>query len=247
METRTPAQRLRFARWTLNLQQEDFGAPIGVSKAAISRYETEASEITLTVALALEHVFRLNAAWLLEKKGAMWIAPPSAKASKGGKGDFVDRPLISGATSCGPGGEIHDPGPAAERFALRRVFVSEILQRSGGGSEQDLFFLRCSGDSMRPTLLEGEIVLLNAALGARLQPRPNGIYLVRRAAGDTETRVKRLRLDVAKQELVLSSDNRAYAPLTVDLDGTPLHQLILGRVCWVSRDLLEADPPVEDW
>lgn len=247
METNTPASRLKLARHTLNLRQEEMGEPIGVSISAISRYEKDLAEVSLTIALALEHVFGLSASWLLEGKGGMWLPEVGNRPGKGAKADFLDRPIIAGSASCGPGGEIHDPGPAAERFALRRAFANQMLQRSGGGLEQDLFFLRCSGDSMRPTIQDGEITLLNASMAVRTEPRPNGIYLVRRQVGDSETRVKRLRLDAIKRELVLSSDNRAYAPITVDLDGTPIHQLILGRVCWVARDLLEADPPVEDW
>lgn len=243
MENPTPASRLKLARHTLNLRQEEFGAPLEVSKAAVSRWEND-TEITRLVATALEHVYGLSSAWVLEGKGSMWLPKAAPKATRG---DFVDRPIISGATSCGPGGEIQDPGPHAERFALRRAFVAQVLQRSGGGIDEDLFFLRCEGESMRPTLQDGEITLLNASMAVRTEPRPNGIYLVRRQVGDSETRVKRLRLDAIKRELVLSSDNRAYAPITVDLDGTPIHQLILGRVCWVARDLLEADPPVEDW
>jgi len=160
---------------------------------------------------------------------------------------FLDRPLIAGVATCGSGGEIQDPGPEASRYALRHDFASRILQRCGGGKDHDLFFLLCRGESMQPTIQDKEIVLLNAALKIRMEPKNNGIYLVRRSPEDSEARVKRVRLDNAKGQLVLASDNRAYPTVMIDLDGAALHQLILGRVAWVGRYLLETDPPEEDW
>ena len=176
----------------------------------------------------------------------MWVDPPSARPSTLGD-DFIDRPLIVGAASCGPGGEIHDPGPAATRYALRKDFAERIFTRCGGGTERDLFFLLCRGESMIPTIRDKEIVLLHAGLPQRLAPRNNGIYLVKREPHDTEARVKRLRIDKAKGELILGSDNRTFQSISVPLDSIPLHQLVLGRVVWVGRYLLDTDPPEEDW
>jgi phage repressor protein C with HTH and peptisase S24 domain len=152
-----------------------------------------------------------------------------------------------GTATCGPGGEIQDPGPAASRYALRRDFASRILNKCGGGTENDLFFLLCEGESMQPTILHKEIVLINTAMGGRLKPRNNAIYLVRRSPNSNDARVKRVRLDQDRHQLVLASDNRAFAPAILDLDGVPLHQVILGRVCWVGRYLLDTDPPEGDW
>ena len=100
---------------------------------------------------------------------------------------------------------------------------------------------------MQPTILDKEIVLLNASMQIRMEPKNNGIYLVRRSPEDNEARVKRVRLDKTKGQLVLASDNRSYPTVMVDLDGAPIHQLILGRVVWVGRYLLDTDPPEEDW
>ena len=100
---------------------------------------------------------------------------------------------------------------------------------------------------MRPTIQDKEIVLVNTALGIRMEPRNNGIYLVRRSPDDDEARVKRIRLDRDRRQLVLASDNRAFPQAQIDLDHVPLHQLVLGRVVWVGRYLLDTDPPAEDW
>ena len=248
-----PHERLQSIRKTLQLTQKALADSIGISLSAISRYESGETEISMLLALALEHVQMINHQWLLGGKGPIWLSPEAAKGfvSAGHpllEDYLLDRPLIQGAASCGPGGEIDDPGPGASRYALRRDFAKHILHQCGGGVDLDLFFLRCEGFSMQPTILNKEIVLINTHLDGRLEPRNNAIYLVRRTAEDTEVRVKRVRLDREKQQLVLVSDNRQYAPVYVDLvDDQPLHQLILGRVVWVGRYLLDTDPPASDW
>lgn len=100
---------------------------------------------------------------------------------------------------------------------------------------------------MRPTIQDKEIVLVNTAMEIRMKPRNNGIYLVRRSPEGDDARVKRIRLDTDRRQLVMASDNRVFPPATIDLDDIPLQQLILGRVVWVGRYLLDTDPPAEDW
>lgn len=247
----TPAERLQHLRDVLNLTLEKFGGRLQVSHSSVKRWESGAAEITFITALAIEKIYGASHSWLLLGMEPMW-------ARDVGKVDgeswtpmaefLIDRPLIVGAARCGPGGIIEDPGPGAIRYALRRDFAARILAKTGGGEETDLYFLLCRGDSMRTTILDKEIVLINTALGARLEPRAGGIYLVKRSPEDEEARVKRIRLDAERGELVLASDNRTFMTITVPLDAVPIHQLVLGRVAVLAlRDLLETDPPEGDW
>jgi hypothetical protein len=217
-----------------------------VSKAGVSAWENQKTDVSATLAMAIQVAWGVSWIWLRRGDGSMWV-PDMVRPSIDDSSTFIDRPLIVGTATCGPGGEIQDPGPAASRYALRRDFATRILHRCGGGQEQDLYFLLCEGESMQPTILHKEIVLINTAMVGRLSPRSNAIYLVRRSPNSNDARVKRVRLDTDRYQLVLSSDNRAYAPATIDLDGIPLHQVILGRVCWVGRYLLDTDPPEGDW
>lgn len=249
----TPDLRFQSVRKSLNMTQKAMADSLGLSHTAIGRYENGETEVSMVLALALEHVHMVNHRWLMGGEGPVWMSPKQAKAYASASHPLLedyllDRPLIQGAASCGPGGEIDDPGPGAVRYALRRDFAKHILHQCGGGVDLDLFFLRCEGFSMQPTIINKEIVLINTHLDGRLEPRNNAIYLVRRNTEDNEARVKRVRLDREKQQLVLVSDNRQYAPVYVDLvDDQPLHQFILGRVVWVGRYLLDTDPPASDW
>ena len=230
-------------RVALRLSQSALGEPLGVTYASVSRWEKGEIHLPDMAAIALEHLYGASAKWLLTGEGSMWVE----RATVHQESEFFDRPLIVGAAACGPGGEIQDPGPAATRYALRRDFAERILRQTGGGTECDLFFLLCRGESMTPTIRDEEMVLINTAMGVRENPYPNGIYLVKRTLNDEEARVKRIRIDKAKGELILSSDNRTFSPVTVALEHVPLPKLILGRVCWLGRYLIDSDPHPEDW
>jgi transcriptional regulator with XRE-family HTH domain len=229
---------------------EEFSEAIGKSRPTISQIEAGKTGVSQDTAMAIQLAWGASWRWILTGKGDMWCPPERAALAlleESEEGEFLNRPLIVGAASCGPGGEIQDPGPAATRYALRRDFARRIFDRCSGGSETDLFFLLCRGESMRPTIQDKEIVLVNTALEIRMKPRNNGIYLVRRSVDGDDARVKRIRLDPDRRQLVLASDNRVFPQATVDLDDIPLQQLILGRVAWVGRYLLDTDPPAEDW
>lgn len=249
----TPDLRFKSIRKSLDMTQKAMANSLGLAHTAIGRYESGETEISLILALAMEHVHMVNHRWLIGGEGPVWLSPEKAKAFVSAahpllEDYLLDRPLIQGAASCGPGGEIDDPGPGAKRYAIRRDQARQVLHQSGGGKDTDLFFLTCQGVSMQPTIFDQEVVLINTFVDGRLEPRNNGIYLVRRAADDTEARVKRLRLDLNRHQMVLASDNRQFAQVVVDLDDTPLHQLILGQVArLVDRDLLATAPPASDW
>lgn len=213
---------------------------LGVTKAAISSWETGKNVISQPIALSIEYIFGISSRWILEG-----IPPQFSRQHADQAAGDMSRPLLQGAPSCGPGGEIQDPGPSAKRYN----FHVDLPFAGGRGlrSHDDLFYARVAGDSMRPTINDGDLVLLDVDLEQRITPRSNGVYLVRRHPADLDTRVKRVRLDEARHQLVLSSDNHSYPPLTVELDDVPLHQLLLGRVLWVGHFLLESPPPERDW
>lgn len=244
----SPAFRLRSARKALGKTQEELGAPMGYGKAAVSTWETGKTEISIMLAQSIQVNWGIGWRWLLFEEGEPWTEKAlEANQHLAGLGDVLVRPEIDGAATCGPGGEIHGPGPFAPTHGMDRALAEKLLHDSGGGHEDDLFFLRCEGVSMHPTIRDKEIVLINTALEGRLHPRNNAIYLVRRSPNTNDARVKRVRLDEERHQLVLSSDNRAYTPAMIDLDDIPLHQVVLGRVVWVSRVLTDEDPPEGDW
>lgn len=232
-------------RWT----QEHLAELLDVHPLTVTRWESDPSASNAltpgrATLLAIAFLSGASSEWLTSGVGEPF---PTSARHGGGGGSGVYRPTISGTASCGPGGEIQDPGPYAEQHPLGASIVKRLLKEAGGGEERDLYWLRVCGDSMLPTLREDELVLLHAGLAGRMHPRNHGVYLVRRSPDSVEARVKRLRLDLAPGQLTLTSDNPAFKDLVIDPDGIPLQQLLLGRVILLQRHLTDLDPQESDW
>lgn len=241
-------QRLAALRRHLDLTYREFAAPLDVSHTAVRRWETGEAELTKLACLAIESAYGASASWLLEGVGEMLrpAAPGSERTSVASGMPVMECPVISGAPSCGPCGEIQDPGPEAPRFPLRRPFAEELIRECGAGSPATLFFAQCQGESMRPTIHDGDMALINTAEPLRMRPVRDAIYLVRQDPASCDARIKRVRILEAAHELQLLSDAPGFRPLSVPLEDTPLQQLILGRVCWIARNVL-ADERPDNW
>jgi phage repressor protein C with HTH and peptisase S24 domain len=92
-----------------------------------------------------------------------------------------------------------------------------------------LSVIRVQGDSMRPTLSDGDDILVDRSAAAR--PPRDGIYVLRR---DGTLLVKRLAVGPAAGRLAILSDNPDY-PNWPDCDPADLD--LVGRVVWVGRRL----------
>jgi phage repressor protein C with HTH and peptisase S24 domain len=108
-------------------------------------------------------------------------------------------------------------------------FDERWLRDLAGAAPADLSLIRVSGDSMVPTLAEGDDILVNRVDGAdRLR---DGIYVLRI---DDALVVKRIAVSPAGQSITIRSDNDAY-PAWPDCD--PARITIIGRVVWAGRRL----------
>ncbi|UZK70932.1 phage repressor protein [Sphingomonas sp. S1-29] len=143
-----------------------------------------------------------------------------AEAALGGPAELHAVPRFDIAASAGPGGVAEIDVP--ERPAR---IDPQLLARLGVRA-QAASMIRVAGDSMAPTLLDGDEILVDA--DARLGARA-GVYVLRR---DGVVMVKRLRR--AGGGIDILSDNPA-APSWFGID--PATIAVIGRVAWVSRCL----------
>jgi transcriptional regulator with XRE-family HTH domain len=93
-------------------------------------------------------------------------------------------------------------------------------------------------ESMVPTIMPKDTVLLNRDPDVRLRPKDGAIYAVNYAQlnGDSGAAVKRV--EIWKRSLVVSSENpdkKRYPTLTVPVDGLDLMQALIGLVVWHGR------------
>ena len=114
-----------------------------------------------------------------------------------------------------------------ERPAAHIAFDPAWLRRVSRSGPDLLSIIRVAGDSMAPTLGDGDDILVDRGDGA-VRVR-DGIYVLRI---DDALVVKRLSVNPAARTLSVSSDNPAY-PGWPDCDPGAVE--IVGRVVWTGR------------
>jgi phage repressor protein C with HTH and peptisase S24 domain len=145
-------------------------------------------------------------------------------ASSEGEGDLVRLQILNVAASAGPGA--HNESEAA---AAHIAFDPRWLTRLGGSSPARLKFIRVQGDSMSPTLSDGDDILVDE--GDAAERLRDGIYVLR---VEESLMVKRLALSPAARTLTIKSDNPAYPDWT---DCDPAMVSVIGRVVWAGRKI----------
>jgi hypothetical protein len=114
-----------------------------------------------------------------------------------------------------------------ERGGGHIAFDPAWLRRVARGAPDQLSIIRVAGDSMAPTLADGDDILVDRGdAAARLR---DGIYVLRI---DDALVVKRLALNPAARALSIRSDNPAY-PGWPDCDLAAVD--VVGRVVWAGR------------
>jgi phage repressor protein C with HTH and peptisase S24 domain len=130
--------------------------------------------------------------------------------------DWIDVPRLELGVSAGPG----SVDEAEQAVGSLRFSRSWLRQR--GLDPARLSTVEVIGDSMEPTLRDGDEILVEQLTGA---PR-DGVHVVR---FNSTLLVKRL--DTSRPgRLVLLSDNRAYPPIEAELSETH----VVGRAVWKS-------------
>jgi hypothetical protein len=140
-----------------------------------------------------------------------------------GKGDGLRLvPKLAVGASAGAGA-LTD----AEALAGKVGFDEKWLRKLGVDPAQ-VSLIRVQGDSMQPTLNDGDDIMVDKA--AALRPVKAGVYVLRM---DDALMVKRVAVGKGGKISVLS-DNDAY-PSWQDIDAKGVN--IIGRVVWVGRKL----------
>ena len=137
--------------------------------------------------------------------------------------DYVLIPTLDIGASAGSGAVADGENPIATL-----AFQSNWVRGIASGRPEALSVIRVEGDSMLPTLADGDQILVDTDDRERLR---DGIYVLRT---DDALLVKRLSVNPATRRLSIRSDNDAY-PSWDDCD--PATVAVIGRVVWVGRRL----------
>jgi phage repressor protein C with HTH and peptisase S24 domain len=170
-------------------------------------------------------VDRLNVDVLLYGE---WKEKPSVATE-----DYYAAPLIDGKIAAGFGREIGE----GDFRSLVWIYAPALRDRR----HHDLIAVEVdpiNGDSMTPSIMPGDIVLIDRddPKGDPMSFHSGRIYAVRMGGGEG-CAVKRV--FAGKRGFVIASDNQAKYPPEISWTDD-LNDLVIGRVVWGWRNLLEA-------
>jgi len=150
---------------------------------------------------------------------------PQLRQLHGRAAPLLPVPLLDVSAAAGGGRSGDDFQP--EETALS--FPPMLLRRITSAPTSTLRLISISGDSMVPTLEDGDMVMIDTG---RTSPSPPGIFILDDGVGLVAKRVDAVP-NSFPQQLRLSSDNPAYSNYQRRIDEVR----ILGRVVWFARSL----------
>jgi SOS-response transcriptional repressor LexA len=120
-----------------------------------------------------------------------------------------------------------------------RVFGKDLLKTTFKP-----FITRASGDSMHPTISEGDIILFDRNPDKLINPRDRSIYLVNTTPFGEEISLTIKRALIKSRDLWLFPDNNQYRAEAIEMAerSSPL-QYILGIAIWIGKELVNTSRP----
>ena len=135
--------------------------------------------------------------------------------------DFVTVPRYD-VEACAGYGAVINSEQIVDYLAFRSTWV-----RSLGVSPNNMALIEVRGDSMEPTLSNGDLVLLNTRC---ISVQENAIYVIK---NDGVLRIKRIQVRM-DGSAVIKSDNPRYEPEEID-SLTAENLDVVGLVVWSGR------------
>lgn len=190
-----------------------------LSRRVIDKYRSGESEPNRPRLVALARAGGVSVEWLATGEGSM--VPEHRTAPVGD--DYIALPRYDVRAAAG-GGAIVEAEPVVDWIYFKR----DWLRRTLGVSPSELAIIEAVGDSMAPTIDDGDLLLVDVG---EPKLRGEGIYVI---AVDDALVVKRIAIKLGGG-LVISSDNPHYHATHQELTRSELEFLrIIGRVVWVG-------------
>ena len=220
--------RIKKAREALNMTQVTLAQAVGISQQAVMELESGRAKGTKHTA-KFARALGQDPIWLETGEGRM--REPS-KGKRAPRAEFpealpelADLERIPVFDSRAPGRRpFGDPDHALGFNLYRNTWLSTLTSTPFS----QLAVIIISGDSMEPTLSNGDHALVDMA---QVNLRREGIYVLK--LEDTLL-VRRVTMHPATKRVTIHSDNARYQPYD-DLDPETLEAL--GRVIWIGHTL----------
>lgn len=223
--------RIKEARSASGLLQSEVAEKLDIAVQTYNKYEKGHRIPDSDHLNRMVKIFDCDPGWLLSGEGdrkrketAYPLAENFKLADIGGElaEGFVQIPRYEVAASAGGGTLIH-----SEQIVDHLTFRSDWVRNALGVSPKALALINVKGDSMEPTLSNGDVILIDTTKSGF---DDNAVYVL---GLDGTLLVKRVKRNFDGSVLV-SSDNILYPPDTIK--GELVNSLkVVGRVVWCGR------------
>lgn len=214
--------RIRQVREDMGLTREAFGTAIGASAAKVQALEGGRQRVDHPTLEALSRNIGVDVNWLLlgednhhslERTPKNTVSETSSNSS-----DFIPIPRYPDTASAGPG-VLANSGDQKGYYAFSRDWITRR-----GFNSKELQIINVRGDSMEPTLYDGDLILLDRS---QTQPADGQTFVVRIWDEHVVKHVQR----VGAKTISLISANKVYPPREIELiEGSDSDFEIIGRV-----------------
>lgn len=162
--------------------------------------------------------------WLLYNEGPKGVHETAAGGGHpqpdSPSDEFIFIRQMRGKISAGGGLEPDDTVDL--RIAFRKDWITHK------GKPENMSLIKVDGDSMIPTLLNGDLVLVDH--GKNYIAQQGGIYAI---SVNHEIMIKRVQPVFPDGKLLVISDNKQYEPYEIESDKVRIN----GKVIWFARDM----------
>lgn len=194
---------------------------LGVATAVVSNWKTR-NYVPYKEVYEISRQYGYSMDWILTGEG-----DPKEQAIQlpAKEYDFVHVPQYSIEASAGSGALVE-----AEHVDQHLAFRSEWLVKHGI-SQANLMALYARGDSMEPTIISGDSLVIDKSVND--VSSDGGIYVI---SYDGELYVKRVQ-KMLDGKVSVTSDNTNYSNLSIDKSDL-VNLKVIGRVVWYGRPLV---------
>lgn len=163
---------------------------------------------------------KVDRGWLLYGKGEVEGGEPQIEETDA----FVAIPSVEVTASMGGGRIVADEVENGEPYHFKNSWITHRLR----ANPANLRIMHVEGDSMMPTLHDGDVVLVDLA---RALPTPPGIFVLFDGMGLVAKRLEHIPNPDPPRVRVIS-DNTFYTPYERTADEIK----IIGRIRWFGRE-----------
>jgi phage repressor protein C with HTH and peptisase S24 domain len=208
--------------------QKEFAKKLVFSSSYLSEVESGKTKPSLELLLNISQITNYSLHWLLTGDGPMLIEATESMVKEdsafyGAQGEFTIIPRLVLEDEAGMEAQGIKQGER-ERYAFLRAWLHSK------GKVEDLVLIEASGDSMDPTIADGDAVLINCS---KKKVIDGTLYALRTK---NAVMVKRLQ-PIGTARIKVMSDNKLYDSYEIDLEAGDIE--ILGRVIWIGRELIK--------